>query len=141
MPKIPVNPAFLPTEETPMDETLTYTSFCRAMVMSENPSEKSGLYFLKARFEITEPDEWRGKIVMDNYIPIPAEIDPDMDSKTRARIMDAGLRLGRLLASAKMAGDADGFDSEDMIGREVRFTVKNEEFNGRMLARVNNYLI
>jgi len=140
MPKIPVNPRHLPTEEAAMDETLTYTGFVRSLILSEKPSV-SGLYFLKARHEVTEPDDFRGKAVIDNYIPIPGDVDDDMDAHTRQRIMESGVRLGRLLASAKVEGDADSFETEEVIGKEIRFTVKNEEFNGRLIPRVKDYLL
>lgn len=140
MPKIPINISDIPTEETPMEEGIVYKGFCKALALSDNP-DKNGIMFLKARHEVTEPDDYRGKVVFDNYIPIPTEVDSAMDARSRQRAMESGIRLGRMLRSMGITGSSDGFDTEEAIGREVTFMIKNEEFNGRNIPRVSEYLI
>ena len=140
MPKIPINVGDIPTEETPMDEALVYKAFCKSLVMNDNPAV-NGLYFLKAKYEVTEPDDYRGKVVMDNYIPIPPEVDASMDTKSRQRAMEAGIRFGRMMRSMGIAETPDGFDTEEAIGKELSFMIRNEEYQGRMIPRVHEYLI
>ena len=103
-------------------------------------TDKNGNQFLKLQIEVMEPEEFAGKKVFDNYIPIPGEIDPSLSGVRRQRALEVGVRLGRLAASARVKGD----DTDDLIGAEVSFTVQNEEYpegSGTLRSRPKDYLI
>lgn len=140
MPLIPTNPNDLPLESTPMDEDIVYRAIVKELNLADKLDRKGNQY-LQSEYEVIEPEVWRGKTVNENYIGIPPKITPDMSEGDRRKAQDAGVRLGRLLAALKIKGDSTGFKTEDAIGREIEFTIRNEDYNGRKVPRVNDYLI
>lgn len=139
MPRIPHNPADLPTEQEPMDESLVHTGIVTKFVLADK-ADKNGDAYLQLAVKVTSEDG-EGRTVPDNYIKVPKTINGTMDAAARKKALADGVRLGRVLAAMKITGGPEGFDTEDGIGREIQFTVKNEEYQGRMMPKVNDYLI
>jgi hypothetical protein len=140
MTRIPVNPADLPTERTPWPDNITYKGVIKEVTLATK-TDKNGNQYVGLKVEVMEPEEFRKKTIGDNYIQLPGEITPDMDAKARAAVMEGGVRLGRLCASAKLKPSPDGFDTDDLLGEMVEFTVKNEPYNGAMIPKINDYMI
>lgn len=139
MPEIPVNPMDLPTETEPMDDTATYKgtiSKVGGSAFDKNNHEYFGL-----SVEVVEPEEWKGRIVPDNYIPLPYAVDPQMDAKQRRRALESGIRLGRLCRSAKFNPGGRKWNTDELLGLEVSFTIRNEEYQGSLRPKVSDYLI
>lgn len=134
MPKLRVPGNQLPVETTDVPEDQPFEAIVRDLTMADH-QDKNDRDFLGGKFEILDPPEWKGKMVTDNYIPIPKDEDYD-----NPLAMESVSRLGRLFASAKCDSD----DTDDLIGKTVTITVKNEEYpkgSGRKMARVDNYYI
>ena len=137
MPLIPVNVSDLPTEYSPLDEGVVYRGLCRSLVINDEP-DKNGNAFLKLQAEVLEPDEWRGKRCNDNYIQIPGEVDPMMDGGQRRRALEGGVRYARM---ARAMGFKGQLDTDEAVGREFSFTVRNEEYQGRTMSKIADYMI
>jgi hypothetical protein len=148
MPRIPVNPDDLPTEYSILDESLSYEGVIKELVLNPTP-DKNGTPFFKLQVEVTEPDDFKGKSVSDNYIPIPSvvlvngelqAIDVEsMSGSERRRNHDRGVRLGRLLRS--LAITETDWDADDLIGQTIAFSIRNAEYQGRITSRLNDYLL
>ena len=134
--KLPVSTDQLPLETEPWDDTLTYRGIIKAFNIAVK-TDKNGNNYGSVEIEVTEPEERRGRKVPDNYVPIPPELTPSMSDTMRKMALELGTRLGRMAASCKIVAE----DTDDLIGGEVQFTVKNEEYQGRLLPKVAEYLI
>lgn len=137
--RLPVLMGDLPTSREPWDEDLTYAGIIRSIKNSANP-DKNGNMFFGISVEVLEPEDRRGQKIGDNYIPLPPEIGPDASDIERRNSLDVAVRLGRLAASAKVAGD----DTDDLLGAEVQFTIKMEEFpvnSGQHIPKIADYMI
>lgn len=142
MPKIPVDTGSLPTQFEPLDEGLTYSVVVRGLTL-EGP-DKNGDNYLSGRYEVLQPEEWRGRNIFDNYIGLPHELLPTMGDVERRRALEKGVRLGQFAKCFKVPSDPDGFDTEACLGLEGEVTVRNEEYpenSGRITSRVGEYLI
>lgn len=134
MPKLRVPGSALPTISEDVPEDRPFEAIIKDLTVADN-TDKRGHEFLKAQLELVDAD-WKGKIVFDNYIPIPTE----EEYAAGGRALEVGVRLGRLFAAAKCDSD----DTDDLIGRTVQITVKNEEYpegSGRKVPRVQDYYI
>lgn len=147
MPKIPVNPMDIPTTQTPMPDNVVYTGIIRVFEMAMNGDQPkldvNGNQYMKAEIEVLEPAELRGKRIRDNYIGLPGDVAPDMDDLQRKRTMENGVRFACLLESAGYRKPATEINTDDLIGEQVTFTIKNEEFpkgSRRMVPKINDYL-
>jgi hypothetical protein len=138
MPEIPINPLDLPTEAEPLDETITYTGTISRIV---NPDgvDKNGNAFFGISVEITDPEEVQGRKIGDNYIQLPLSVTPTMDGKARKRAMESGIRLGRLCRSAKFEPGNRTWDTDELVGLAIRFLVRNDEYQGRMVPKISDY--
>lgn len=142
MPKIPINPADIPTESSPLPDNIVYTAVIRELSIADKV-DKNGNSYLKAVLEIIEPDDFRGKKLRDNYIGLPSDVEPNMDARQRQRALENGVRFARLLASAGHHKPAPDIDTDSLLGETVKVTIQNEEFpkgSGRLNARVADYL-
>lgn len=139
MAEIPINPADLPVETEPLPDDITYEgtiSNVGGVAVDKNGNDYFGI-----KIEITQPEEWKGRVIGDNYIALPRTPDPDMDARQRRRALESGVRLGRLCRSAKFNPGARPWDTDELVGQEVTFTVRNDEYQGRLVPKVNDYLI
>lgn len=145
--QIPVNPQDLPTEYSVLDDTLVYRGLVKEMKLNEK-ADKNDTPFFKLSVEVQEPEEFRGKVVFDNYIAVPGTMlvdgelvvipEHNLSPGEARRRQDQGVRLGRLGRALKLGAD---FDTEDALGRELSFTVANEEYQGRLNSKIKDYLI
>lgn len=134
-PEIPVDVDSLPTSYTPMDEALTYDGFIREAMLDVDKNEDS---FLAINVEVTEPIDWRGKRVADNYIHIPGPIPRDADAGARRQIQERGVKLARF---ARSFSPPRPLNTDTMIGAKGKFTVRNEEYQGELRPKIANYII
>lgn len=135
---IPVDPGNLTTEYQPCDDGIPYEVMIKSIDMANEP-DKNGNNFLKAQYSVIAPEEWRGRIIFDNYIPLPGAITPSMNSAERRQAQDLGVRFARL-AKCFNIDLAAGFDTGLALGKFGHVTIKNEEFEGRVASRVKDYL-
>jgi len=137
--RLPVSMGDLPTSREPWDEDITYSGIIRDIKPSASP-DKNGNMFFGIKVEVTEPEDRRGQKVTDNYIPVPPEVEGSSTDSERRAAMDVGVRLGRLATAAKINTD----DTDDLLGAEIQFTVKNEEYpegSGQQMPKVLDYMI
>lgn len=137
MPEIPINPMDLPVETEPLDDTLTYHGTITKV--GGSAFDKNGDEYISIQAEISEPDDLKGRKVGDNYIPLPREVRPDMDSRARRRAMEAGVRLGRLCRSAGFNPGPRKWNTDELIGSEISFSIRNDEYQGRLVPKINDY--
>jgi len=138
--KIPVNTSKMVTETAPIDDQIEYRAIVRDCVENED-RDKNDNRFLKLKFEITEPDEWKGKTVLDNYMPIAEEPESGAGRGAWRTFEETNERFMRFLQGFRISVQNDEFDPKDAIGCEGNFTAKSEKFGGRTMSRVDNYLI
>src|SRR5262245_2505955 len=138
MPEIPINPMDLPTEVEPLDETITYLG--TIVKVGEVGVDKNGNSYFGVQIEVFEPEEHKGRKIGDNYIALPRPVEPDMDATQRRRAMESGVRLARLCRSAQFNPGARAWNTDELVGEEVKFLVKNEEYQGRLIPKVQDYL-
>lgn len=141
MPRIPVNINDLPTEVTEVDESIVYRGVVRAIKVSEEPDKNGNGFLTGIRIEIIEPEEWRGRNAFDNYIQIPEAPLPDASPADRRKAEEGGVRLARFVKAFRVPFGEEFFDTDDALGCEGEFTVKNEEYQGRRIPRVQDYLL
>lgn len=144
MPRIPVNPSDLPSsqgrfDDTPFDETQTYTATVELLGAVKQDVNKHE--YFSVRFRVTEPEQWANRVVYDNYIGLPYPVEPNMNADDRKKAEQSGDRLGDLARSAEIEGSEDGWDTDELKGRTVRFTVKNEIYQGQQRPRPQSYLL
>lgn len=141
MPRIPVDVDSGKTEVEPLDEGIPYTGIIRKVAISDNP-DKNGVYFLTGgQVEINEPEEWKGRSAYFNYIPLPVPVTADMSIGERRQAEEKSVEFFRLCKAFKVPHDAEGVDTDDMVGCEGMFQVRNEEYQGRKIPRVATFLI
>ena len=140
MPRIPVLKEDFPLEVKKIDESLIYRVVVKRLTVSEKP-DKNDNHFLKLDSEVVEPVEWRGRHILDNYIPIPPQLTADMDQGDRRAAEELGVRIARLLTCFRVPSVEGGFDTEGATGCMGDVTAQNEDFEGRNLVRVREYLI
>lgn len=136
--KIPVNPEFLTTEYSPCDDSIPYEVMIRKMELNNEP-DKNGNQFLKAQYTIVSPEEWKDRVIFDNYIVVPEEPTPNMSSAERRMMQDQGVRFMRFAKCFKI-DLAEGFDTGEVLGKFGHVTIKNDEYEGRISSRVKEYL-
>lgn len=137
MPDIPVDPDSLPTSYAVMDETMVYTGFIHEANLAE---DKNGKPYLAVNIEVTQPEEWVGKRVNDNYLPIPGAVTPQMKAGERRQVEERGVRFARF---CKAFNPPRPVNTETMLGATGKFTIRNEEFpegSGEMRPRVSGYV-
>jgi hypothetical protein len=137
MPEIPINPMDLPTETEPLDDSLTYTG---TIVKVGEGTDKNGDAYISIQAEIEDPLDLKGRKLSDNYIRLPQAVTATMDAKQRKAAMESGVRLGRLCRSAQFKPGDRSWHTDELVGHEIRFTVKNEEYQGRLIPKINEYL-
>ena len=141
MPRIPLSRiGEMPKEVQTLPEDIPYDVIVRKCGLS-NDSDKNGNYFLTGiDMEIIEPDDWKGRHIFDNYIVLVDAPPQGASLGVRRAIEDQRTRLERFLACFKVPFDASGFETEAAIGCMGTVTVRNEEYQGRMIPRVQDYL-
>ena len=138
MPRIPVRLSDLPTEQEPIDENIPYRTVIRAAKLSDTVDKNDNPYLTGLKFEVLEPEEFKGRNIYANYVCIPSGDNPD-----------AGQALARL-ARCFHVPDQD-IDSEDvgsmaafaesLIGLEGDVMAEMNEYQGRKSPRIKDYLI
>ena len=140
MPRIPVNKEDFPLEIQKMDETVVYRTVVKKLSVADK-TDKNDNQFLKLDAEVIEPVEWRGRHIVDNWIVIPPPITFGMVEGDRRAAEDLGVRMARMLSCYRVPHAPEGWDTEAAVGCVGDVTLKNEDFEGRPMARVKDYLI
>ena len=134
--KLPVSTDQLPLETEPWDDSITYRGLVQAFNIASK-TDKNGNVYGSVEVEVLEPEEKRGRKILDNYVPIPEGIDDSMNDKQKKATLELGVRLSRLAASAKIVAE----DTDDLVGGEISFTIRNDEYQGRLNPKIADYLI
>lgn len=136
MPSIPINPSDLPTEWEPWVDSLTYEG---VITQQGEGIDKNGTKYISITVEVAAPEEYEGMTVKDNYIPI-VEIPEGGPAAKRRRAMNQLVQLGLL---CKATGYDEPFDIEnppDFVGRQVKFLIRNEIYQNRLMPKIDKYL-
>lgn len=141
MPKIPVNLGNQPLEMEPLDEGIPYRGVVRKMDVSDKADKRGNFYLTGGQVEIISPEEWKGRSAFINYLSLPVEIEAGMDIAARRQAEEVGIEFARFCKAFKVPNDESGVDTDDMIGCEGEFMVRNEEYQGRKMAKVATFLI
>lgn len=139
----------LPTKVQPLDDGSVYRGVIREVNKSTD-TDKNGRRFFGLVAEVFTPLEWKGRSVSDNYICIPfsgadTEIDK-MNEFEQTREMEKGVRMGQLAASCSLKTDTpcNEMSGQEFIGREISFTIKNEEYpegSENYISKIDRYLV
>lgn len=142
MPKIPVpNIDDMPTEIPDLPEDNSYKTIIRKFSLAPE-KDKRGYYFLTGgELEVMEPEEWQGRRIFVNYLPIPQVLDASADRATKRANDEIGVEFVRMIKCTKVKIGADGLDPDDLIGLEPEVMIKNEEYNNRNSAKVALWLM
>ena len=143
MPRIPISPKDLPTQADrfkPLNETLTYRGTIE--MLGAIAQDKNEHQYFSIRIRITEPEEAVNRIVYDNYIPLPWPVADWMDAKQRLMAEQSGDKLGDIARAADIEPDPDGsWDTDELLNKEILFTIRNEEYQGNLRPRPQTYLL
>jgi hypothetical protein len=149
--RIPMGPEDLPIESTPLDDSLIYTGVIRAVNLSPKLDKRGNNYF-SVQCEVLEPDDFAGKTVMHQYIPVPVELMENDDKATRMRKLDSSVSMGRFCKAfdIKNPGVVEESGPERWnailqanIGNVGKFSVRNQEFpegSGRIRSSINDFV-
>lgn len=142
MPKIPV-PSIddMPTEIPDLPEDITYKTTIRKFALSDK-QDKSGNWFLTGgELEVVEPEEYQGRRIFVNYLPIPALLDSSASKAEKKKNEELGVEFVRMCKCTKVKIGSEGFDPDDLIGLDAEVMIKNEEYNNRNNAKVSLWLM
>lgn len=141
---IPINPDQLTTEFSPLEEGIVYevtvVKFSNKDKTGADLEDKNGNLFMKAEYEIVAPETYRGKHIFDNYIRIPDEILDTDDDGSRAAKRDSGVRIARIIRAFDLDVSAGKFEADKYVGSIGKLTIKNEDYEGRPMSRVKDYI-
>lgn len=137
--RIPVNVNDLPTNRIALDEGLHYT----AAIFQVDPvkQDRNGDSYFSVGFQIVEPVDCAGERLFDAYIPVPSETNGSMSPGERRRVLNRAVKFSRFARCFKLSQPDGSVELDDIIGKVGAITIKNEEFEGNIRARVANYLI
>lgn len=142
MPRIPVpNIDDLPTEVPELPEDITFKTIIRKASLSDAQDKRGNWFVTGMELEVVEPEEWQGRRIFANYIPIPNALEAGASTAQKRQMEEQAVEFVRMCKSTKVKIGADGFDTDDLIGLEPEVTAKNEEYQGRKSARVNSWLM
>src|SRR5947207_1688637 len=116
--RIPVSPTDLPLDNTPMDESLVYTGILRKVTPSDH-LDSQGNEFVKIVAEVTEPEEFAGTMVADNWVPVAKEVPANAGKAERIKIQNTNVKMGRLCAAFKIKTQ----DMDEWPGHTGKFVV------------------
>lgn len=146
---IPVDIDKLPSSPKPLDDSQVYRVRCTLCEPSPRP-DKNGRYYLRLGFSVIAPEEYRGRVIFDNYVRLPVlkeQLRNELGREpTPQEIEDEAYRttrLVRLVRAFTVPHDSNGIDMTKILGREGLVTVRNEEFpvgSGEIRSRVKDYV-
>lgn len=136
---LPIDPAQYPTDLPPMDESITYKVMISKMDIA-GKQDKNGNNYLTMSVEVVEPAGFQGDVIVDNYIGLPTPITADMEDGARRAAMKSGNKLAIISKCFGLKTGPSGFDTDSAIGKIGNITVKNDEYQGRKIPRVDKYL-
>lgn len=144
MPRIPTNPSDLPSSQgrftdNPFVEGITYEGTVDMLGPVKQDVNKHDYFSLRAR--VTAPEQWTNRVIYDNYVGLPYAVTDSMNADARKAAQQSGDRLGDLARSAEIEGSEDGWDTDELLGRTIRFTVKLETYQGQPRAKIQSYLL
>ena len=142
MPKIPVpNMDDMPTEIPELPEDSSYKTIIRKAALSD-AQDKRGYWFLTGvELEVVDPEEWSGRRIFVNYLPIPKQIDKSAGRAEKRANDEIGVEFARMIKCTGVKIGSEGFDPDDLIGKDAEVMVKNEEYQGRKSAKVAMWLM
>src|SRR5262245_18823848 len=133
MPGIPLNPQDLPTEWQEWDEKLTYEG---TIINQGKGIDKNETDYISLTVEVTSPEEYEGLTVKDNYIPILG-IPENASAAKRRRAMNQLVQLGQICRATGWEDPIDVSDPPDFVGRSLKFMIRNEPYQNRMLPKID----
>lgn len=136
---IPVNPDALSTEFQPLDPSTPKTVMVTKYELSPE-QDKNGNDYFKAEFEVVEPEDDKGSKLFDSYIAVPRDFEPEMSAGQRRQVHNSNVKFARMLKCFKVTVGPDGFNSDDMIGKIGVVQIVNEDWQGRTLSKIKDYL-
>ena len=148
---IPINYGDLPTEGTVLDEGQPYRAELTKIALSLK-RDKNNMMFCAVEVSVTEGD-YEGKTLNRNYLRLP--IAPrDGSAKEMNRVKDMNEQFGRFCRAFKISGTPPELlfgDAESMArwhdfmsqfyGNQALVTIKNEEYQGRVTSRLNDFVV
>lgn len=133
MPKIPVNIDNLQTDLDAFDEGIIYSGVVRACALADKEDKNGNPFLTGIRVEVVEPEQFRGRSAFVNYMVIlPANVKAQTE---------LDLAFPRFVRAFRIPHDVDGFDPIDAVGCEGQFTIRNDEYQGRKTAKVQDWLL
>lgn len=142
MPKIPIpNVDDMPTEVPELPEDISYKTIIRKAALSESPDKRGNWFVTGMELEVVEPEEYNGRRIFANYVPIPKVLDAGASKSEKNKEDEIGVEFVRMLKCTKVKISSEGFDTDDLIGLEPEVMAKNEEYQGRKSARVGLWLM
>lgn len=145
---IPVDMDSVPTQVSPLDESLVYRVVLRKIELAAK-ADKNGDRYFKVDTEVISGD-YKGRHVPDNYVRVPvgaAEMEDRLGRRPNEfelrEAADKGVRFAQLVKCFNIPYTAKGIEVQNGIGREGNVTVKNEEYpagSGDMRSKANQYL-
>jgi len=132
MPKIPVNLDEMQTTLPDLDESIPYHGIVRKCALADEPDKNGHWYLTGVYIEVLDPEEFKGRVVGQNYMPI-------VQGKATG---DFDIQFPRFVKTFKVPLDSDGdFDPSLAVGCEGDFTVMMDEYQGRKLPKVKDFLM
>jgi len=128
------------TESEPIDETIPYNVVCRDLKFADKRDSAGNRYLTGMKFEVTEPEEWKGETIMCNYLPI-ADAPSEESRKGWRDFERTNEQFMRFLQSFKVECANGEFDERDCIGLSGVVTAVNEKYQGRNMIRVQDFLL
>lgn len=149
---IPVNPEDLPSNDVVLDDGAAYRVELKGVTLSPK-TDKNGKYYCAIKTEVNEGD-YEGFTLTMNYLPLPYTIPASSDKKTQIRHQNDVARFSRFckcfginktfpgvkLGNAESMREWQDFVSR-FVGNPGAVTVRNEDFNGRTVSRLSDFIV
>jgi hypothetical protein len=148
---IPLNYGDLPTEGNVLNEGEPYRAELTKVALSLK-RDKNNDMFCSIEVSVTE-GLYEGKVLNRNYMRLP-DRPKDTSEKEMIRLKDRNEGFGRFCRAFKIQGtppDVVFGDSESyarwhdfmsqFYGNQALVTVKNEEYQGRVTSRLNDFVV
>lgn len=142
MPKIPVPDINdMPTEIEDLPEDVSYKTIIRKFALSPTQDKRGYNFLTGGELEVVEPEEWQGRRIFVNYLPVPQVLPPGASKAEKKANDDIGIEFVRMCKCTKVKFVNGELDPDDLIGLEPEVMVKNEEYNNRNSAKVALWLM
>tara|TARA_Y100000310_G_scaffold337673_1_gene425359 strand:+ start:1306 stop:1731 length:426 start_codon:yes stop_codon:yes gene_type:complete len=117
-------------EEVPLEQPLAPVGVpveFEVVTAEMKESQKSGKPMLEVQMKVVGT-EAEGDLIYDYFV------EPVSNKRTKTQLL-------RLATATGVAVGADGFDSEDLIGKKGSFVLKADEYQGQERRRLQDYIV